>query len=161
MRSLLLGILFAALACAQSLPGTVVSGGMEWDRYAAAGHFSANVSASFQVGKTNWYSYSTVTTPVAKTPEGQNPQTSSIRSGFFYVVTQSGGVSFAALAQAGVSVAQGTSTQANISGGVAVPIRLGKTNLYAIPLLRFVSPQTGTGVQVVPEIQIGYGFGGK
>ena len=150
-------------ATIQNLPTTLVGLGGEWNRYAlGTARFDADVSAAFQIGKTNWYSYTTISTPLEKTPAGQSPSTSSVRSGFFYVINcnSTASVCMIALGQAGINVGSGTTATASITGGMGVPFRIGKSNIYITPLLRFEPPVSNSGVDVVPEIWVSYGFGG-
>ena len=145
---------------ASSLPSYFASAGGEYNRY-ATDHGGIDISFGIRIGTTGVFSYTTIDTALVKTPSGGAPLPSSVRTGAASVVAQSsnGAVSLFICGQAGVSATAG-STSATLSGCLGIPIRFGKTHLYAMPMLR-IANATSAGVQVVPEVQLLYGFGGK
>lgn len=148
-----------------SLPSLTIGGGPSWTRgsaYAA----NADVDIAIRVGTSNWYSWSTVSTPVTAQPVGVTPLVSTITTGAAWVAAQSasGAVSLITIVQAGLS-ASATASLA-FTGSVGVAFRVGKKPIYIMPYAKASNASTGTNgafasAVLQPGVMILYGFGGK
>ena len=151
-----------------ALPSITMGAGPSWTRgssYAA----SLDVDVALHIGTSNWYSWSTVSTPVATVPAGGPPLVSTITTGGAWIAAQSpsGKVSLIAIVQAGFSTIQSTSATAPaFTGSMGVAFRLGKKPVYIIPYAKASNASTGTSGALAtavfqPGVMVLYGFGGK
>lgn len=182
MKLILLLLLAIASAFAQSgptpaadptldptLPQITVGVGPSWTRgdvHAA----SADVDIAVKLGGSNAYSWSTISTPVAKVPAGSPPLASTITTGAAYVVARStdGRVSLLVIGQGGLNSIPATGANSfAVTGSAGLPIRIKKKGgLYFMPYAKASKPTRGTdGALVSTVLQFGgmliYGFGGK
>ena len=173
-----IGVLLAMLAVAQTTPATTVNtaalpsmtvgGGPTWTR-GSAYPLSADVDVAVHVGG-NWYSWSTVSTPVATVPANAPPLVSTITTGGAWIAaqSQSGSISLITIVQAGFSTIQATSTTAPaFTGSIGVVFRLRKTHAYIMPYAKASNASTGGASGALatavfqPGVMLLYGFGGK
>ena len=151
-----------------ALPSITIGAGPSWTRggtYAA----SADVDIALHIGTGNWYSWSTVSTPVTTLPVGPTPIASTITTGGAWIAAQSptGSVSLITIVQAGFSTVQATSTTAPaFTGSIGVAFRLGKKPIWIMPYAKASNTSTGTSGALAtavfqPGVMVLYGFGGK
>lgn len=152
-----------------ALPSLTIGVGPSWTRgsaYAA----NADVDIAIRVGTSNWYSWSTVSTPITAAPAGGilpgTPLVSTITTGGAWVAAQSasGAVSLITIVQAGLS-ASATASVA-FTGSVGVAFRVGKKPIYVMPYAKASNASAGTNgafasAVLQPGVMILYGFGGK
>lgn len=151
-----------------ALPSITIGAGPSWTR-GSTYPLSADVNVAMHIGTGNWYSWSTVSTPVATVPAGSPPLASTITTGGAWVAAQSssGSISLITIVQAGFSTVQATSTTAPaFTGSIGVAIRLGKKPIYLFPYAKASNAATGTGGALAtavfqPGLMLLYGFGGK
>jgi hypothetical protein len=151
-----------------ALPSITMGAGPSWTR-GAANPFALDVDVALHIGSGNWYSWSTVSTPIAWPNTSGSPQVSTITTGGAWVAAQntSGLVSLITIVQAGFTTVQATSTTAPaFTGSIGVALRLGKTHAYLMPYAKASNPQTGTNGSLAtaifqPGMMVLYGFGGK
>lgn len=151
-----------------ALPSITIGAGPSWTR-GSAYPLSADVDVAIHVGSGNWYSWSTVSTPVATVPTGAPPLVSTITTGGAWVAAQntSGSVSLITIVQAGFSTVQATSTTAPaFTGSIGVAFRLGKSHTYIMPYAKAGNASTGTSGALAtavfqPGVMLLFGFGGK
>ena len=184
MRTLIVGILiWGGLALGQTvaplpttnttvnsaaLPSITIGAGPSWTR-GNTYPLSTDVDVAMHIGTSNWYSWSTVSTPVATVPAGSPPLASTITTGGAWVAAQSpsGSISLITIVQAGFSTVQATSTTAPaFTGSIGVAFRLGKRPVYLFPYAKASNATTGTGGALAtavfqPGLMLLYGFGGK
>jgi hypothetical protein len=180
MRLIAILSIFAALGLAQTLPlpasgvnssalpSITIGAGPSWTR-GASNSAAADVNVAYHIGTGNWYSWSTVSTPVAAVPSGGPPLVSTITTGGAWVAAQSptGCVSLITIVQAGFSTVQATSTTAPaFTGSIGVAFRLGKKPIYIMPYAKASNTATGTSGALAtavfqPGLMVMYGFGGK
>lgn len=150
---------------AAALPSLTIGVGPSWTRgsaYAA----NADVDIAVRVGTSNWYSWSTISTPITAVPVGGAPILSTITTGGAWVAAQSasGAVSLITIVQAGLS-ASATASLA-FTGSVGVAFRMGKKPIYVMPYAKASNASVGTSGALAtavfqPGVMILYGFGGK
>ena len=180
---LLLAVLLVAAASAQvavplptsnatvdpsALPSTTVGVGGSWTR-GDANAVSSDVNVGLHIGTGNWYSWSTISTPVAHVAAGSPALVSTFQTGGAYVAAQSASkrVSLVTIVQFGFTSVQGSSTVAPaFSGSLATPIKLWATRWYFTPYLKVGNATlTSAGSVASGILQPGamfiYGFGGK
>jgi hypothetical protein len=118
----------------------------------------------------NWYSWTTVSTPVVPTPANGVPVPSTISTGGAYVAAQSstGSVSLVLIVEAGFFTSQATSNVTPaFTGNIGVAFRLGKSNTYIMPYARAANAavsSAGSSLATAvfqPGIMFLYGFKGK
>ncbi len=151
-----------------ALPQITVGAGPSWTRGSAYAT-SADIDVAFRLGSSNIYSWSTISTPVAKVPVGSPALASTITTGLAYVAARSasGGVSLVTIAQGGVNSVQPSGpVSAAFTGSVGLAVRLGKSNLYLMPYVRASNPQRGSDGALIsailqPGAMLLFGFGGK
>ena len=140
-----------------ALPQITVGAGPSWTRGAAYAS-SADIDVAFRLGSSNVYSWSTVSTPVAKVPAGAPALASTITTGLAYVAARSasGAVSLVTIAQGGVNSVQPSGpVTAAFTGSVGLAFRLGKGPMYLMPYVRASNPTI-----LQPGAMLVYGFGG-
>jgi len=150
------------------LPGLTVGVGPSWMRGAA---YPLSLDTNLAVHLTgNWYSWTTVSTPVVPTPANGVPVSSTISTGGAYVAAQSGtgSVSLVLIVETGFSTSQATSNVTPaFSGNIGVAFRLGKSNTYIMPYARAANAavsSTGSSLATAvfqPGVMFLYGFKGK
>jgi hypothetical protein len=151
---------------AGGLPSVTVGAGPTWAR-GSAYPFSADVDIAIRIGGGNWYSWSTVSTPIATVPAGSAPLVSTITTGGAWIAAQSssGSISLITIVQAGFSTIQATAPA--FTGSIGMVFRLGKTHAYLMPYAKASNASTGgaSGALATAVLQPGvmllYGFGGK
>jgi len=151
-----------------SLPSITIGAGPSWTR-GSSNAASADVNVAIHIGKSNWYSWSTISTPVATVPVGAPPLVSTITSGGAWIAAQSptGSISLLTIVQAGFSTVQATSTTSPaFTGSIGVAFRLGKRPVYILPYAKASNASTGSGGALAtavfqPGVMLLYGFGGK
>ena len=184
-RIALLIFAFAALVAAQTppvvlvpttstvntsaLPSIVAGIGPTWAR-GATNPFAVDFNFGLRVGSSNWYSYSTVSTPITTgSPAGSPPVASTITTGGAWAAAQSasGKVTLLLIVQAGFTTVQANSTVApSFNGSVGVAFKI-KPNLYVMPFAKASNATTVTNSSALatavfqPGVQVMYGFGGK
>lgn len=158
----------SASAASPPLPGLTFGVGPSWMR-GAAYPLSLDTNLAFHLAG-NWYSWTTVSTPVAPTPANGIPVPSTIATGGAYIAAQSGtgSVSLVLIVETGFSTSQAASSLAPaFSGNVGVAFRLGKSNTYIMPYAKAanaaVSSTGGSLATAVfqPGVMLLYGFKGK
>lgn len=154
---------------AAQLPSTAVGAGTSWQRgatYPASGDFTF----AQRIGASNWYSWTTGSTPVATVPKGSAPLATTFTTGGAWIAAQStsGFVALLTIVQVGFSTVQATSTTAPVfSGSLALAIRpWASKRVWIVPYARIANPAAGTGGALAsgilqPGLQVVYGFGGK
>ena len=152
-----------------ALPSITVGVGPSWTR-GSTYPVSGDVNVAIHIGSGNWYSWSTVSTPVATVPAGSPPLVSTITTGGAWIAAQSpsGSISLITIAQVGFSTVQATSTTAPaFTGSIGVAFRLGKTHAYLMPYAKAANASTGGASGALatavfqPGVMLLYGFGGK
>ena len=149
------------------LPQIAVGVGPSWNR-GDAHATSVNVSIGIRLGDTPGYSWSEISTPVARVPAGADPLPSTITTGGAYRIAKSasGAVSIWGIGQAGFN-ASAASFSLALTGSAAVSFRIPKTkDLYLFLYGKLAKPQRGTDGALVggilqPGFNLEYGFGGK
>jgi hypothetical protein len=118
----------------------------------------------------NWYSWTTVSTPVVPAPANGVPVRSTVSTGGAYVAAQSrtGSVSLVLIVETGLSTSQAASSVAPaFSGSFGVAFRLGQSNTYIMPYARASNAavsSTGSSLAAAvfqPGVMLLYGFKGK
>lgn len=150
-----------------NLPQITVGVGPSWTR-GAAQSASADIDVAIRLGQSNIYSWSTVSTPVAKVPAGAPPLASTIATGLAYIAARNptGSIALVTIAQGGISSAQPSGpVSPAFTGSVGVAFRIGKRDLYVMPYARASNPQRGTDGALIstvlqPGVMLIYGFGG-
>ena len=183
MKTLIVSMLISGLAFGQiaiplpivnttvnsaALPSITMGAGPTWTR-GSTYPLSADVDVAIHVGTGNWYSWSTVSTPVATVSAGSAPLASTITTGGAWIAAQSptGSVSLITIVQAGFSTVQATSTTAPaFTGSIGVAFKLGKKPIWIMPYAKASNASTGTGGALAtavfqPGVMVLYGFGGK
>ena len=153
---------------AAALPSITMGAGPSWTRGAQYAS-SVDVDIALHIGTSNWYSWSTVSTPVATVPAGGPPLVSTITTGGAWIAAQSpsGKVSLITIVQAGFSTVQATSTtDPAFTGSIGVAFRLGKKPIWVMPYAKASNATTGTTGALAtavfqPGVMVLYGFGGK
>jgi hypothetical protein len=148
-----------------TMPQIAVGVGPSWTR-GDAHAISADVAIAIRIGSTAGYSWSEISTPVAKVPTGTGPLPSTITTGGAYRIAQSatGAVSLWGIGQAGFTASSDSYSLA-LSGSAALSLRVPKTkNLFLFPYAKLAKPQRGTNGALVggtlqPGIFLTYGFG--
>jgi hypothetical protein len=151
-----------------ALPSITVGAGPSWTRGGAYAS-SVDVDVALHIGSSNWYSWSTVSTPVATVPSGSPALVSTITTGGAWIAAQSpsGRVSLITIVQAGFSTVQATSTTAPaFTGSVGVAFRLGKNPFYIMPYAKASNAASGSNGALAtavfqPGVMFLYGFGGQ
>lgn len=175
MKLITLSLLFTGALCAQTavptastLPSQTIGAGTSWLRgnaYPASG----DVNVGLRIGATSFYSWTTISTPIATTPAGSQPLPSSITTGAAWIAAQNatGSVSLVAIAQGGfTSISSTAGVSASISGSFGVAFRPWKAHVWIFPYVKAANPATGVGGAVAtailqPGVMLLYGFGGK
>ncbi len=146
-----------------ALPAITFGAGTSWAR-GAANPLLESTNLAIQIKGTNWYSWTTVNTPIAAAPKGSAPLPSTITTGAAFVAAQSasGSVSLLFILQAGLAATQ-ISTTGAFNGNVGAAFRLGKSHAYIMP---YAGGASGTGGSLTsfvlqPGVMVLYGFGGK
>jgi len=118
----------------------------------------------------NWYSWTTVSTPIVSAPANGVPAPSTISTGGAYVAAQSstGSVSLVLIVETGLSTSRATSNVTPaLSGNIGVAFRLGKSNAYLMPYAKAANTAaspTGSSLGTAvfqPGVMLLYGFKGK
>lgn len=155
-RILIALVLASAGASAQQapLPSYAAGIGASWAR-GAQHPMNIDTTVGLQLGSTNWYSWTTISTPVARTRAGGTPAPATISTGgaFIGARSASGSVSLLLTVQGGFA-SGATATVPTFSGNMGVAFRLGKSNLYLIP---YMKAESTTVIQ--PGFLLMYGFG--
>ena len=155
-------------AVSPPLPGLTVGAGPSWMR-GAAYPLSLDTNLAFHL-MGNWYSWTTVRTPVVPTPSNGVPVPSTISTGGAYVAAQSktGSVSLVLIVETGFSTTQATSNVTPaFSGNIGVAFRLGQSNTYIMPYARAANAavnSSGSSLATAvfqPGVMFLYGFKGK
>lgn len=155
-------------AASAPIPGLTVGVGPSWMR-GAAYPLSLDTNIAFHLTG-NWYSWTTVSTPVAPTPANGVPVPSTISTGGAFVAAQSGtgSVSLVLIVETGFSTSQATSNVSPaFSGNIGVAFRLGKSDTYIMPYARTTNAavsSTGSSLATAvlqPGIMFLFGFKGK
>ena len=176
MNLLPLALVFASVATAQTMPAPVsttltanlpaveVGIGPSWTR-GGVSRYSADFTVALHIGQSNWFSYTTMQTPIMKHSTG--PVATTIATGGAWIAAQSpsGAVSLVTIMQLGFTTVQATSTTApTIVGSVGIAFRVAK-NVWIMPYARAasVSAASATGGTAVfqPSMTVLFGFGGK
>jgi len=163
----LLGQAAPVPATNSDLPSIAVGTGTSWNR-GDAHATSANVSIAIRLGGSSAYSWSEISTPIAKVPVGSQPLASTVTTGVAYRVaaSSSGRVSLMAIGQTGFNSTP-TSYSLALTGSAGIAIRLSKTgNFYLMPYARLAKPQRGTDGSLVggilqPGITLQFGLGAR
>lgn len=171
MGGILVAFASAALASAQTappdetLPQITVGVGPSWTR-GDVHTASADVDIAVRLGSTNAYSWSTLSTPIARVPAGAPALASTVTTGAAYIIARSasGRISLLAIAQAGINSTPSSASLA-VTGSAGMPIRLWRSNLYLMPYLKASKPERGTDGNLIsaivqPGVMLVYGFGG-
>jgi hypothetical protein len=137
-----------APAVSRTLPSKLVGCGVSWNR-GASYPLTMDCQYAMHIGSGNWYSWSSIDTPIATQPAGAPPLLSTLTTGGAYVLGQSasGRIGVVAIVQMGFSIAQTTSTAAPAFTGTAgIPFRPLKSqpNLYIMPYVKAASASTST-----------------
>ena len=150
------------------LPDYAVGVGVSWNR-GASYPLSVDTNIAVHLGTSNWYSWTTISTPVAATATGQ-PIPSTITTGGTYVAARSasGSVSLLLNFQGGFATVQPSGISPSFAGDIGMAIKPWTTrNLYILPYAKVqnasVGSSTGAFATAVfqPGILLFYGFGGK
>lgn len=150
-----------------NLPQYTVGIGPSWTRGANT-PYGIDLTVGVRIAQTQWYSWTTVSTPVNLPPvTSSTPAVSMIMTGGAWVPIQnsSGSVSMIFIIQAGFSAAGATSSTAPaFTGTGAVAFRL-RPNLYLLPYAKAANASTSTSSGALatavfqPGVQIVYSFG--
>lgn len=151
---------------AAALPSYTIGFGPSWDR-GAAYPYSADVTLALHVGQSQWYSWSTVSTPIAPANTSTGPIASTITTGGAWIPVQSatGSISLVTIVQAGFSTVQANSTVAPaFTGSVGLAIHVGTGGWYLFPYAKAGNASTSSTsgalatVVLQPGLQFMYGF---
>jgi hypothetical protein len=148
------------------LPQITVGAGPSWTRGAAYAA-SADINVAVRFGSSNIFSWSTISTPVAKVPVGSPALASTITTGLAYVAAQTanGRASLITIAQGGVNSVQPSGpVSAAFTGSVGLAVKLGR-GMYLMPYIRASNPQRGVdgaliSTVVQPGVMLMMGFSG-
>ena len=150
-----------------NLPQYTVGIGPSWTRGANT-PYGIDLTVGIRIAQTQWYSWTTVSTPVNLPPATNSaPAASTIMTGGAWVPIQnsSGSVSMIFVVQAGFSAASATNSAAPaFTGTGAVAFRL-RPNLYLMPYAKAANASTTTSSGALatavfqPGVQIVYSFG--
>ena len=151
-----------------TLPAYTLGGGVTWTR-GGNSTFAADMTIGMHIGKSQWYWYSDIVTPMSSAPANAAPATSSITTGGLYLpfCSASQSVCFGVIGQGGFSNVTASSTVAPaLSGSLALFIHLYKTvwlTPYAKASNASTSPTSGALATAVfqPGVQLTLAFGGK
>lgn len=179
MKALFTALIFAASLAAQTVPPATVDPadnypsqtvgvGTAWNRgsnYPA----TMNTTIGVRIGSTKAYSWTDISTPIAKTPAGSQPLPSSITTGMAYIVAANANqsVSLLAIVQGGFSsISPGGGITPSISGSFGVAFRPWKAHVWIMPYVKAANPTMGTNGAVAtavmqPGVSVFFGFGGK
>jgi hypothetical protein len=151
----ILPFLFAATAFAQSgdfskLPNYLVSAGAE------ANPGGVLVSLAKRIGQTDFYSWSTLDTPLRQT-SGQQQILSSVRTGAAYVAAKSGSCFLFFLTDTGIAAASSVTLGAFSAGGGVYCSSKRFPGLYYGPVVRVVKVSS-VGVAASPELMVSWSF---
>lgn len=148
-----------------SLPDVTVGLGVSWNR-GSVYPLSADTNIAIHLGATSkWYSWTTVSTPIATSPQGTSPLPSSLRTGGAYVAAQSstGVVSLIMIVGGGFSATSNNLTPI-FDGNVGVPVRVKQSGFYVMPYIRATNASLGglngaaISAMVQPGVMLLYGF---
>ena len=146
-----------------ALPDITFGAGVNWNR-GAVYPLVENTNLALHIKNTNWYSWTTVGTPVAPAPAGAAPLPSTISTGGAYIAAQSasGSVALVLILQGGLA-ATALATTGTFTGNLGVAFRIKKSNVFLMPFAGGSSSQGGNIGQFVlqPGVMVLYGFGGK
>ncbi len=164
---LLLAMSASAQVPTADLPAITVGAGPSWTRGSAYAT-SADIDVAFRLGSSNAYSWSTISTPVAKVPAGASALASTVTTGLAYIAARSagGGVSLVTIVQGGVNSVQPSGpVSPAFTGSVGLAVRLGHSNLYLMPYVRASNPQRGIDGALIsailqPGVLFVFGFSG-
>lgn len=183
MRAIILAAILPLVSLGQvltpapeSLPGYVAAAGFSLDRgQSCVDNF--DVTVAVLLPKTNFYWWSSISTPLCKPPAGStSPNASVVTTGMAWVAAHSGRVSFIVIGQGGLSITGAQASQASQSGNLsAVAPALGGSlgvsirvwnNFSIMPYMKVIatgSAASAGGVSTVaqPGIQLQYTFGPK
>jgi hypothetical protein len=151
-----------------TLPAYTLGTGVTWTR-GGTSTFAADMTIGMHVGKSQWYWYSDIVTPISSAPGNTVPATSSITTGGLYLpfCTASQSFCFGVIGQGGFSSVSASSTVAPaLSGSLALFIHLYKgvwITPYAKASNASTSPTSGALATAVfqPGVQLTFAFGGS
>jgi hypothetical protein len=151
------------------LPSYTFGSGVSWTRGGTT-PYSLDTTFAIHIGQGQWYSWTAVTTPLAKSVPGAPPVPSTITTGGAWIPAQSptGSLSLVLIVQGGFSNVVATSTIAPaFTGSVGLAIRVKKTHWYIMPYAKAANASSATSSGSLatavfqPGVQVLYGFGGK
>ena len=150
------------------LPGLTAGVGPSWTR-GAIYPLSLDTNLAVHLAG-NWYSWTTVHTPVAPTPAKGVPVPPTVSTGGAYIAARSstGSAVLVLIVETGFSTSQaGSNVTPAFSGNIGVAFRLGKSNTYIMPYARAANAavsSTGSSLATAvfqPGVMFLYGFKGK
>lgn len=154
-----------------NLPSVTIGFGPSWSR-GSSYPLEGDINLGLHIGSSNWYSWSTMSTPIATKPLTSNtPLASTITTGGAWVAAQSKDNKFSIILimQIGFTSVQATSTTApSFNGSFGVGWKVWKDkSFYLIPYFKASNPvlnSNGTNVTsfvAQPGVMGVWGFGGK